>query len=204
MNEHPYDELEALALGDLDPAAQAGVLAHAEACPVCAPILAETMRGVAAMARSDGEITLAGDAGASHALLRRAAAPPRPRASFGWATAAVTAAAALVLGVWNVQLRANAPEVPVDAIVHSHFTHHPLAGPGGSAKLLQALDGSWVYLVADGLHPGAAYELRVNDAVVGDVNATASGTATAYFARPAGKIVSAQLSGPGGASMRWP
>jgi len=119
-----------------------------------------------------------------------------------WLLGAATAAAVL-LGAWNIEMRATAPAVPVDAIVHSHFTHHPLTGGEGSAKLIQSLDGSWIYLVADGLAPLRTYELTVNGAPAGDVRADVAGRATAYWTRPAEKITSAELRGPTGASLRW-
>ena len=35
MTGHPYDDLEALALGDLDPVSAEIVMRHADACPTC-------------------------------------------------------------------------------------------------------------------------------------------------------------------------
>ena len=96
------------------------------------------------------------------------------------------------------------PVVPVDSLLHSHFTHHPLHGAGGEAKMLQALDGSWVYFVADGLHPGTTYQVRVNGSTLGGAVAASNGTLTAYWNRRAGKIASADLTGPDGAALRWP
>jgi hypothetical protein len=122
----------------------------------------------------------------------------------GWWAAALSTAAAILFAGVDVNMRSSAPTVPVDALVHSHFTHHPLIGAGGNAKMLQALDGAWVYFVADGLRPGAEYELRVNSAVLGDERSTADGSLTAYFTRPKTKIVSAELTGAGGTALHWP
>ena len=171
MTGHPYDDLEALALGDLDPASAEIVMRHADACPTCAAVLADCMRGVAALTRADGVPELEARA----VGLRR----PRRQCFAGFA-----AAAALVLAAWNIEMRATAPTIPVSALVHSHFTHHPLTGPGGSAKLVQALDGSWVY-------------------VVRTTRADLAGHATGYWARGAGKITQAALTGSGSTALRW-
>jgi hypothetical protein len=198
MSDHPLDQLEAFALGDLEPAAAQSVLDHADGCPVCAPILAEAMKGVAAIAQADGT--------RAAAVSNFARPAKRRRIDSGWWAAAAATAAAIALAGWNLQLRSNAPVVsvvPIAALVHSHFTHHPLHGTGGDAKLLQALDGSWVYFVADGLHGGATYELDVDGTKVGDVKADRTGSAAAFFARPPKKITSASLTG-GGVSLRWP
>jgi hypothetical protein len=201
VTEHPLDQLEAFALGDLDPAAAQTVLEHADRCPVCAPVLADAMTGVAAIAMADGTR----DAAVSRI------APRRDRFAYvaGWWAAAATAAV-VVLAVLNFQPRSHATQapvvamVPVAALVHSHFTHHPLHGTGGDAKELQALDGSWVYFVADGLQPGATYDASINGALLGSAEASPTGTLTSYWVRRSGKITSAQLRGPGGTVLRWP
>lgn len=190
MTDHPYDELQAFALGDLDAAAGEAVLLHADECPTCAAVLADAMRGVGALAGVEGT--------PDNTIVSLNPRRTRERWYLGAATAA-----ALLLGVWNVELRATAPSVPVDAMVHSHFTHHPLTGDQGSAKLIQSLDGSWVYLVADGLRPLNEYRLAVNGAPVGSVRADFAGRATAYWSRPAEKITSAELQGPAGLDLRW-
>jgi hypothetical protein len=129
--------------------------------------------------------------------------------------ASAAAAAAIALFVWNVQLRSSLLPVPIASLVHSHFEHHPLRGAAGagSAKVIQALDGSWLYLVADGLRPNATYALW--DSVsgmqreVGTFRSNARGEAAAYWQQSPAKIQaftvtvgSAQPSGPG--SLHWP
>jgi hypothetical protein len=95
------------------------------------------------------------------------------------------------------------PEVPIAALVHSHFVHHSLAGTGGSAKVILAVDGSWVYLVADGLVPGSRHVLSVNDTPVGAVNADGSGRASAYWPLQPGKVGAASLAGSDGSVLQW-
>lgn len=187
MTQHPQDALVAFALGDLDAAAGREVLVHADECASCAAALADLMRGVAAIAGDDGP--------------SRRAATPR-RSATGWLLGLSTAAAVL-LGVWNLDLRSAQPTVPIDALVHSHFTHHPLTGGEGSAKLIQALDGSWVYVVADGLRPLETYAVAINGVAIGTFHADRTGRATAYFARPAGKITEASLTPRSGTGLRW-
>ena len=189
MTQHPIDELAAYALGDLDTATAREVLAHADACPACAAVLAESMRGVGALAETEGQ--------REGRALRQPARRWRPSV---W-VAGVSAAAAVVLAGWNIDLRLEGAP-PVEALVHSHFTHHPLTGTGGNAKLITALDGSWVYVVADGLQPLRSYQLQVDGLTVGDVRADAAGRATGYWNRGASAIASASLSGPG-TSLLW-
>ncbi len=191
MIDHPVDALESCALGDLEPAQADAVFAHADGCPSCAAMLAVAMQGVNALAAADGE----------RAGVARVARVPRGRPT--WGLLGVTAAAALALAVWNVDLRANDHPAPVDVLVHSHFTHHPLVGHGGAAKLILALDGSWLYVVADGLRPWSVYTLKVDGTMVGSLRADAAGTATAYFTRAAGAVRSAELDGPDGARLGW-
>jgi hypothetical protein len=136
-------------------------------------------------------------------LARAEGAPSRPAAPSRW-LAGVATAAAIVLGAWNLELRTTTPNpVAVDALVHSHFTHHPLTGTEGSAKLIHSLDGSWVYLVADGLRPLASYELSVNGSPIGATRADVWGRATGFWARPPEKLTQAVLVGAAGASLRW-
>jgi hypothetical protein len=191
MTQHPYDELERFALGELDASATDAVLQHADRCPTCAALLADSMRGVAALANV--------------AKPREAAAPllfAQRRHRSRWLAGLATAAAVL-LGAWNVELQATRPEVPIDLLVHSHFAHHPLTGSKGSAKIIQALDGSWVYLVADGLRPLGRYELTIDGTAQGGVTADLSGRASGYWQRPASKIDRAALQGPDGESLLW-
>ena len=190
MTSHPIDELVACALGDLDTDTARAVLTHADGCPACAAVLAEAMTGVAALSEADGERT-------SATPLRR----PMRRNGTAWFAAASAAAAVLLLG-WNLDLRSEGTPPPIDALVHSHFTHHALAGAGGSGKLVQALDGSWVYVIADGLQPFRSYTLEVDGEDVGAVRADIAGRASGYWQRTRGSITSATLSGAG-TDLRW-
>ena len=191
MTQHPYDDLEPFALGELDRSAAEAVLQHADECPTCASLLADSIRGVAALANVEAP---------------RAAPTPFPLAyklrRSRWLLG-MTTAAALVFAAWNVELRATTPTVPIDSLVHSHFAHHPLTGSKGSAKIIQALDGSWVYLVADGLRPLARYQLTIEGKPLGGVTADLSGRASGYWVRSAGKIHGAALLGPSGETLTW-
>ena len=189
MTGHPTGMLQALALGELDRDDARSVMEHADTCPTCAEELADAMRGVAAL-------TSLGDA--SWTTASRSLATKRdPR----WLVGAL-AAAAIALGIWNADMQLTSATVPVDALVHSHFTHHPLVGAGGQAKLIQALDGSWVYVVATGLRPLRSYDVHVNETTIGSLRADLSGNATGYWRRSPGKIASASLVGQG-ATLRW-
>ncbi len=127
-----------------------------------------------------------------------------------WAVGVAAAAAIVGLLVWNLTLRSSMPIVPIAALVHSHFTHHALRGDVGNVKVIQALDGRWLYLVADGLTATTRYELfETADGAkrrVGDFLTTKSGQATAYWEQAptriqALQVVSAGSSAPGA---RWP
>lgn len=185
---HPTDDLQSLALGELDGAAARVIMEHADTCPECSAQLADAMRGVAAL---EGAQSIRVDA----------ARRPRDVGGLRWAVG-LLAAAAVALALWNVGLQMTAISVPVDSLVHSHFAHHALAGTGGQAKLVQALDGSWVYMIAVGLEPLRVYEVRVNGEVVGSMRADLSGDATGYWHRTPGKITDARLAGPG-TTLRW-
>lgn len=189
MMEHPTGLLQSLALGELDRDAARSVMEHADTCRQCAAELADAMRGVAA---------LASVAGADQPPASRRAARAR---DVRWLVGTL-AAAVLVLGAWNLQLETTAASVPVDALVHSHFAHHALAGSGGQAKLIEALDGSWIYVVATGLRPLRAYDVQVNGTKIGSLRADLTGNATGYWRRQAGKITSAALAGQD-CTLRW-
>ena len=166
---HPYDEIESFALGDLDQTVAARVLDHADACPQCAVLLAEAMAGTAALASGEGERALPADLGRRIAAAATSSTSTLARArsrrpNLAYFAAGLAAAAAVVMGIWNLDLRSGAPSVPIALLVHSHFQHHELrraagASGTGSAKVIQAIDGAWVYVVADGLAPRAGYEL---------------------------------------------
>lgn len=199
MTQHPYDDLQSFVLGDLDAAAAEEVLLHSDSCASCAAVLASSMQGIAVLAEAEQP--------------REASKEATSRASkviplTAWARRSswllgLTTAAALIVGVWNVDLQATRPVIPIDSLVHSHFTHHPLTGNGGNAKLLQALDGSWVYVVADGLRPFERYQLTVDGEAVGAVNANSSGQASGYWTRTPTKVTDAALTGPNGTALRW-
>jgi len=189
MMEHPTDLLQALALGELDRDEARAVMQHADACAACAAELADAMRGVAALAGAEG-------------AERQPQLKPFVRGKDSRWLVGSLAAAVLVLGLWNVQLETTAPSVPVAALVHSHFAHHALAGAGGQAKLIQALDGSWVYIVATGLRPLRAYDVLIDGTKIGSIRADLTGDATGYWRRQAGKITSAALAGQDSV-LRW-
>jgi len=189
MIEHPTDLLQSLALGELNRDQARGVMEHADACAACAAELADAMRGVAALASVVDALQVPRAMQTSSVRVSR------------WVTG-LLAAAVLLLGVWNIQLETTATSIPVDALVHSHFAHHALTGSGGQAKLIQALDGSWVYVVATGLHPLRAYDVQVNGMKIGSMRADLTGNATGYWRRQSGKIASAALAGQD-SSLRW-
>lgn len=188
MIEHPTGLLQSYALGELDRDQARAVMDHADTCAECAAELADAMRGVAALAS-------AVDTPAAHAHDSMRVRDSR------WLVG-LLAAAVLLLGLWNIQLESTAASVPVEALVHSHFAHHALAGRGGQAKIIQALDGSWVYVVATGLHPLRAYDVLVNETPIGSIRADLTGNATGFWRRPAEKIASAALTGTD-CSLRW-
>ncbi|HME82424.1 MAG TPA: hypothetical protein VKF82_10135 [Candidatus Eremiobacteraceae bacterium] len=211
MIQHPHDQIEAFALGSLDEDDQRTVLEHADACPTCAVLLADAMAGVGALA------TLESPRPVDRALARPLAAPVARRriGAPAWvATAALAACLALLF--WNVRLRDDALTVPVGALVHSHFVHHPMAGgpqSAGSAKVLQAPDGHWIYVVADGLTPHGRYALWETRSgatqKVAELTADDRGQAARYVEQPQGAIEAVVLS-PGdkpftdAGALRWP
>jgi len=211
---HPYDDIEAFALGSLSEEQQRAVLDHADACPTCAVLAADAMSGVSALAQLEEPLDVSRPAprvGNVRALKTRRVSPA------AW-IAGLAAAACIALLLWNLQLRNEALGVPkalpVAVLVHSHFIHHPLKGAAGNAKVLQGLDGSWVYVLADGLSPRSRYELwetRGGAAVeVGEFSTDAHGQAAQYFAQTPGKITELAVTAAGQSpsqdprALRWP
>jgi hypothetical protein len=222
MMAHPHDDIEAFALGELDATRAAQVLAHADACPTCAVLLADAMNGVAALAELEETREMkrplarlgAAESRLGAAELIRPTAARRPNVAAWLAGAA--AAACLALLFWNIQLRNDALGVPVDALVHSHFIHHPLhsARSTGAAKVLQSLDGRWLYVVADGLMPRAHYDLWETRAgttlMVGEFSADGAGRTAKYFEQQPGAIDALAVTETGRSpsqdanALRWP
>jgi anti-sigma factor RsiW len=211
VTRHPYDDIESFVLGELEPAHAEVVLDHAESCATCAVLLAEAVRGSAALANP-----LKSRPG-------REALRMSPRASAmtrAWpVVASLAVAASLALFVWNVDLRSSMSALapaPVAALVHSHFVHHPLLSASGkeSAKAIVAADGSWIYVVADQLTPELAYAVWVTEGGrstrLGTFAADSAGEGTAYFrlprAKPQAIAVAPDGEDPAASSgaLRWP
>lgn len=187
MTHHPYDDIDAFALGSLTPDQASELLRHADSCPTCAVLVAEALTGVAALAQLDGEQDVRRSLVTPLGRRPRRFALPAP-----WTVAAAAMAASIGLLIWNVNLQEGVPTLPIAAIVHSHFQHHELLGPSGSAKVLQATDGRWVYVVADGLTPRGRYVLWEKrgsaPAKVGEFSADGAGRAARYFEQTPGSI----------------
>jgi hypothetical protein len=213
MMAHPHDEIEAYAVGGLDEVAARRVLAHADQCPSCAVLLAEAMSVAHALEPRDERALNKKIRLGDHAHVRGVFGGPwlgEPRWMF---QVAVVAATVLML-VWSVSLirnmRSTTFTVPVASLVHSHFTHHALHGSSGSAKVIQSLDGRWLYLLADGLAPKARYDLveTINgaDREVGQFATTDEGQATAYWEQASARIEALRVTPVAGPapSLRWP
>lgn len=193
--QHSFDDIQAFGLGELAPERAQALLDHADQCQTCAVLVAETMQGVAALESDTPE--------REGATPLQTAASPAPASilksgrSRSWpALAGLATAACLGLFAWNMQLRSAVSPLsptPVQALVHSHFTHHPLSGaPGaGNAKAIYAADGSWVFIVADQLaaeNQFDVWEKRDGRQVrLGSFTSDYSGEGTAYFKLPAAK-----------------
>lgn len=197
MTTHPHDDIEAFALGSLDQVTARRVLVHADQCPTCAVLLAEAMSIASGLEPADErpltkDLRFAETAAFHNVFSRPLATQPR------WILQLMTAAAVVLLLVWGVDLarnqRAATFTVPVASLVHSHFSHHALHGASGSAKVIQALDGRWLYLLVDGLSPKATYRLfetapgaQLHE--VGTFTTAESGRATGYWEQPPTKVI---------------
>jgi anti-sigma factor RsiW len=211
VTRHPYDDIESFVLGELEPDRAVVVLDHADGCATCAVLLAEAVRGSAALANPLTERP-------GRASLRSIPRPPAmPRT---WPiVGSLAVAACLALLVWNVDLRSNMSALapaPVAALVNSHFVHHPLVSASGkeSAKAIVAADGSWVYVVADQLTPELPYAVWLtangHSTRLGSFAADDAGEGTAFFRTPASKpqaiVVAPDGEDPAASSaaLRWP
>ena len=193
MTTHPHDDMEAFALGALDQATALRVLEHADRCPTCAVLLADALSAACAL-EPTGERPLSKPLNLA-SIPAPGIAPLHVRASWRqWSAGLVATAAVIALFIWNLDLRSNSFTVPIAALVHSHFEHHALHGAAaaGNAKIIQALDGSWLYLIADGLAPKTRYRLLETSAgrqsSVGEVVTNAAGRATGYWEQSPTKI----------------
>jgi hypothetical protein len=214
MTEHPHDDIEAFALGALDGLSAQRVLAHADACPTCAVLLAEAMHNTDALEPTRERALKTEIDIAKAACVAGHSVEPQRRLS-RWAVPAALAAAVVALLVWNLNLSLRSTQlvVPVASLVHSHFEHHALRGAVGSAKVLQALDGIWLYLVADGLTPRSRYQLWEKSEgtthEVGTFTTDAGGVATAYWGQKPQKVASFVVArsadeATSGGGLRWP
>ena len=213
MMPHPHDEIEAFALGGLGEVRARRVFEHADQCPTCAVLLSEAMTAAHSL-ELRGERTLRKRGRFGYSLMLRGTfgGPWSQRSSWTLQVAAIAAVLLVIIGSVNM-IRSSLVStftVPVAALVHSHFTHHALHGEGGNAKVIQDLNGRWLYLVADGLTPKARYDLfeTVNgdQREVGQFVSTASGEATAYWEQAPARIERLQVVAVGKPStvLRWP
>lgn len=204
MNDHPYPDIEAFALGELDPQAASAVLDHADRCPSCAVLVADAMHALAGLTQIDAADDVAPQRPAPTVRAARRWHP-------AWIAAGLAAAAALLLGVRDFEVSRQAP--PIAALVHSHFAHHELtsAAPlSGRVKVLQAVDGRWLYVVGDGFTPGSSWTLYERATPtreqqrVGEVRAGSDGVLAAYFEQRAATIDALSLEpAAGGARYSW-
>ncbi len=214
MTAHPHDDIEAFALGALDELSAQRVLAHADTCPTCAVLLAEAMHTTEAL-EPRGERALKTEIDIANVAQAGSNSVKPQRKPSRWVVPAALAAAVVALLAWNLNLslRSSQLVVPVASLVHSHFEHHALRGAVGSAKVLQALDGSWLYLVADGLTPRSRYQLWEKSEgtthEVGTFTTNAGGVATAYWSQKPQKVTSFVVArsadeATSGGGLRWP
>jgi hypothetical protein len=213
MTPHPHDEIEAFALGSLDEMSGRRVLEHADQCPTCAVLLADALNTVHKM-EPGGERAIQGKIRLPDLLPPKSAFASSPARRPWWLLQVATAAAVVAIIVQSINLNhemhASSFTVPIAALVHSHFTHHALHGDGGNVKVIQDLNGRWLYLIADGLMPKARYDLfetvHGQPREVGQFVSTASGEATAYWEQAPARIERLQVVSVGTPStmLRWP
>jgi len=211
MIAHPHDEIEAFALGSLDDVSARRMLEHADGCPTCAILLAEAMTTAHAL-ESGGERPLIKKTRFADSLPGALGGPLARQPSWMLQVATLAAVVLVIIGSINLirSMRTSTFTVPVAALVHSHFTHHALHGERGNVKVIQDLNGRWLYLVADGLTPKARYDLfetvHGDRREVGQFVSTASGQATAYWEQAPARIDRLQVipvDRPS-AVLRWP
>jgi hypothetical protein len=211
VTRHPYDDIETFVLGELESDRAVVVLDHADSCATCAVLLAEAIRGSAALANP----LTARPGRESLRTIPRLSAMTRT-----WPiVASLAVAACLALFVWNVDLRSNMSALappPVAALVNSHFVHHPLVSTSGkeSAKAILAADGSWIYVVADQLTPELTYAVWLTEGGrstrLGTFTADEAGEGTAFFSTPHSKPQAIAVAPDGedpaasSAALRWP
>ncbi len=179
MNQHCGDEAELYALGLTDPERTASIEEHCATCEEC------RTRVIAAEA-------------AAAALASALPAAPAAR-SFRrpqW-TSGLAAAAAVVFAVTSAfegtalhsaSQQSARTDAALSAVAASHFSHTTLTSqPGTVAKALYARDGAWMYVIADGVGPGAHLILRGSGGDR-DLGALAAGAPATLFVRAPGRV----------------
>jgi hypothetical protein len=150
---HIDESAELYALGMLDDAESASVLAHAKTCAECARSLARAEQVVAAL--SEGILETSVRPQLRDRLLASAAGPSKARVRYRWfggGLAAGLAVAALVLlsfhfTGWSTP---TSDDLALSTIVQSHFYHVSFVAlhPGApKAKVLYAKHLEWIYVI---------------------------------------------------------
>jgi hypothetical protein len=177
VNQHLEDDAELYALGLTDPDRSPAIEAHLAACADC------RARVVAAEAA----------AGSLAAPLPAApAARPRSRTPFAFAAAAavVFASVAALEGVvaFDASAQSARTSTALLAVASSHFGHTTLTSPTGIvAKAIYARDGSWCYVIADGVPAGARVVLH-RGAAARDAGTLAGSHPATLFVRGTGRV----------------
>lgn len=157
---HIDESAELYALGMLEGAESANVLAHARTCTQCAQLLERAQHVVAVL--SEGIEQTDVRPGLRDRLLASAAGRSKERARYGWfggGLAAGLAAAALVLlpGHFSTTSTRTNDDLALSTIVGSHFNHVSFVAlrPGApQAKALYAKHLEWIYIVVHKPPPG--------------------------------------------------
>jgi anti-sigma factor RsiW len=153
---NPHDDLEAYALGALEPSEAAAFEAHLVACSDC----------------RDGLASYGGVLRALRAL-PAAAAPPPPRVvrpPFGWiAAVAAAAAVGIVVGERVAVMGADRDGVAIAALIAAQSRAVVLAGTSARGTAIVASGGRGTAFVVSGLPPpppGRGYQVWVRGAAV--------------------------------------
>ena len=198
LNGHLNEDAELFPLGVLDEDEARTVERHIAGCAACAARVADAELVAASLAASLPA------ARPSPRLGRRLQAALRPAGDGRrWDLRSLALAAGFALALagvaWQtvaVERRTASDDLALVTIVHSHFKHvtmTPRSAQPVAAKVLYAIDGAWVYIIADrpmgSLH--AVARTANGEADLGELDG--SGQTATLLVRPRGRIESLEL-----------
>jgi hypothetical protein len=188
MTQHCAEEAELYALGLTDPERSASIEEHCAICEECRTSVIAAEATAAALAAALPAVPAA-------RTLRR----PQWTSGLAAAAAVVFAVTAGFEGtaLHSASQQSARTDAALIAVAGSHFAHTTLTSPVGSvAKVLYSRDGSWLYVIADGVGEGTHVMVRSGGGER-DLGALGGKTPATLFVREPGRVDEVVLTADG-------